>query len=75
MQEVYSPPVSRGAFGGLALLLTAAGLVVMAFFFTYEMSASKQSRSLSKELPLALSSSILLGFGLLFGALWAGLYV
>ncbi|KAG5175657.1 hypothetical protein JKP88DRAFT_216612 [Tribonema minus] len=74
-QVPYASPVPMQLYGSLAFALLSIGVMVMARFFTYEMGASKATRSLSVELPLAIVSSFLLGFGALFAMLWAGLYV
>ena len=58
------------ALGSLLL-----GLAFMAAFFIYEMANSNATRSIAKELPLAAASSVFLASGVLFTALWSGLYV
>ena len=42
---------------------------------SYEVTCTKFSRHLLKELLLSVWSSIFLGFGLLFLLLWVGIYV
>jgi Oligosaccharyltransferase subunit 5 len=75
LQSPYSSPVPLEMYGHLAVGLLLAGLLFLAAFFDYEMGATKATRSLSRELPLAVASSLLLGFGGLFATLWAGVYV
>jgi hypothetical protein len=40
-----------------------------------QVNNSGAMRSVFKELTMAVVSSFLLGFGVLFGTLWAGIYV
>jgi hypothetical protein len=68
--------VEPSLFGLLSILLIGAGLSFMALFFVYEMKVSHTGgRSAIKELAMAIVSSVLLGFGVLFLTLWAGIYV
>ena len=74
-QTPYTSPVAVESYGRLAATLLSLGVVLLAAFFQYEMQATRETRSLTRELPLAVVSSFLLGFGGLFAALWAGLWV
>ncbi|CAM9660221.1 unnamed protein product [Scytosiphon promiscuus] len=51
-----------------------AGLALMSLSFVQQMNARKE-QSITKDLPLVLTSSGLLGFGSLFVLLWSGVYV
>jgi len=62
----------------LVVLLVSIIVIVLAFFawfLTYEVTSSRQKRSIVKELGLSLVSSIFLGLATLFTLLWAGVYV
>eukprot|EP00636_Phaeomonas_parva_P007579 CAMPEP_0118855016 /NCGR_PEP_ID=MMETSP1163-20130328/2997_1 /TAXON_ID=124430 /ORGANISM="Phaeomonas parva, Strain CCMP2877" /LENGTH=74 /DNA_ID=CAMNT_0006787825 /DNA_START=81 /DNA_END=305 /DNA_ORIENTATION=- len=74
MEVPHKAPVDPSSFGPLALAFSLMGFFMMALFFIYEAKAGA-SRSLVKEVPLALLSSVFLGCGTLFVMLWAGLYV
>ena len=43
--------------------------------FRYEVTSTKFSRNLMKELLISLWSAVFLGFGVLFLMLWVGIYV
>jgi len=62
-------------FSNWSELLPVAGLIAMAAFFVYEVSVPRGKRDVVKEITLALTSSALLGFGVLFLVLWAGVWV
>ena len=44
-------------------------------YFRYEVTGTKFSRNLFKELLISLWSAVFLGFGVLFLMLWVGIYV
>jgi len=71
----FYPAVNPAFFAFLWITLCAAGLFFMGWFFVYEVSVSRRERSLSREVPLAVTSSFLLGLGTLFLLLWSGLWV
>jgi len=71
----FEPTINPALFPLLWVVLCTAGLIAMAMFFVYELSTSKSKRDLKKELTLAAISSLLLGFGVLFLVLWAGVWV
>lgn len=73
-QVAYSSPVSPQLYGLLAAVLVTAGLGFMSISFVQQMNATKE-QSVTKDLPLVLTSSALLGFGSLFVLLWSGVYV
>ncbi|XP_043703677.1 transmembrane protein 258-like [Telopea speciosissima] len=68
-------PVPEALYPTLAIFMLAIGLVVTASFFIYEATASKQRRSLAKELTTGAAASVFLGFGSLFLLLACGVYV
>jgi len=71
----FFPLVSPTFFVILWVTLCAAGLVAMGTFFVYELSTPKSKRDLFKEITLAAIASVLLGFGVLFLVLWAGVWL
>jgi len=71
----FSPLVAPALFPFLWVVLLAAGIAAMGAFFVYELSVTKAKRDITKELTLAVSSSFLLGFGVLYLMLWAGVWV
>lgn len=70
-------PINPTVYPHLATILTAIGIFFTAWFFVYEMSRSKQTKSTSiiKELLISLFGAIFLGFGILFLLLSVGIYV
>ncbi|KAK9834523.1 hypothetical protein WJX74_003611 [Apatococcus lobatus] len=68
-------PIAEGWYPTLAVLLILAGLGSTASFFVYEVTTTKFSRNLRRELSLSIVASLFLGFGLLFLLLWTGVYV
>ena len=71
----YVAPLNPAMYPTLALLLTSIGVIFMAWFFVYEITGTKYMRELLKELIIAIVASIFMGTGLLFVALWVGIYV
>ncbi len=71
----YVSPVNPAMYPTLAMLLTGIGIFFMAWFFVYEITATKYVRELAKEILIAVMASIFMGTGLLFVALWVGIYV
>lgn len=71
----YISPVNPAVYPHLAITLMTIGLFFMAWFFVYEVTSTKFSRYLVKELLISLWSALFLGFGLLFLLLWVGIYV
>lgn len=74
-QVAYSSPVSPQLYGSLAAVLVTAGLGFMSVAFVQQMSASRAEQSITKDLPLVLTSSALLGLGTLFVFLWSGVFI
>ncbi|KPI99479.1 PREDICTED: transmembrane protein 258 [Papilio xuthus] len=71
----YTSPINPGVFPHLTLLLLGIGIFFMAWFFVYEVTSTKSTRDLFKELLLSLVASLFSGFGVLFLLLWVGIYV
>ncbi|VDL98929.1 unnamed protein product [Schistocephalus solidus] len=71
----YVSPVNPAMYSTLTLLLTSIGVFFMAWFFVYEITATKYVREFLKELLMAIMASIFMGTGVLFLLLWVGIYV
>uniref|UniRef100_A0A0N5ATX6 Dolichyl-diphosphooligosaccharide-protein glycosyltransferase subunit TMEM258 n=1 Tax=Syphacia muris TaxID=451379 RepID=A0A0N5ATX6_9BILA len=71
----YVGPINPTLYPQLALLLLGVGLFFMAWFFVYEVTATKYTRMLLKELLISTLAAIFLGFGSVFLMLWVGIYV
>lgn len=71
----YVSPVNPSVYPHLAIVLLSIGIFFMAWFFVYEVTATKYTRDLFKELVVALVASVFMGFGILFLMLWVGIYV
>ncbi|PZC74037.1 transmembrane protein 258 [Helicoverpa armigera] len=71
----YTSPINPAVFPHLTLLLLGIGIFFTAWFFVYEVTSTKLSRDLFKELLLSLVASLFSGFGILFLLLWVGIFV
>ncbi|XP_065160614.1 transmembrane protein 258-like [Atheta coriaria] len=71
----YVSPVNPAIFPHLTLILLGIGIFFTAWFFIYEVTSNKHTRSLRKELLVSLVASIFSGFGILFLLLSVGIYV
>jgi hypothetical protein len=71
----YVSPVNPSVYPHLSVLLLLIGTFFTAWFFVYEVTSTKITRDLSKELLIAFVASLFMGFGLMFLMLWVGIYV
>ena len=71
----YLPPVDPQLFLTLWISLLTLGIAFTGWFFVYEVSVSRSARSIVQELALSLIASVLIGFGVIFLMLWAGVWV
>ncbi|CAH2040174.1 unnamed protein product, partial [Iphiclides podalirius] len=71
----YTSPINPALFPHLTLLLLGIGIFFTAWFFVYEVTSTKASRDVIKELLLSLVAAVFSGFGILFLLLWVGIYV
>ncbi|KAI6654198.1 Protein NEF1 [Oopsacas minuta] len=71
----HTSPVNPLVYPYLAVALTFFGVFLLAYFFVYEVTSNKFTRSLLKELMIGLVSSVFLASGVLFLLLWVGIYV
>lgn len=71
----FVSPLNPAVYPTLGMLLTSIGVFFMAWFFVYEITGTKYVRELFKEVLIATIASIFMGTGLLFVALWVGIYV
>ena len=62
-----------GIFPHLCLLLLGIGLFFTAWFIVYEVTSTKLSKDIFKELLMSVIASFFMGFGVLF--LSVGIYV
>lgn len=71
----YVSPINPAVFPHLTIVLLGIGIFFMAWFFVYEVTSTKFTRDVFKELLVSLVASVFMGFGVLFLLLWAGIYV
>ncbi|XP_070152725.1 transmembrane protein 258 [Polyergus mexicanus] len=71
----YVSPVNPAVFPLLAVVLLGIGIFFTAWFFVYEVTSTKFTRDIFKELLISLVAAIFSGFGVLFLLLWVGIYV
>merc|ERR1712183_219215 len=73
--ERYISPINPAIYPQLTLVLLAIGLFFTAWFFVYEVTSTKYTRDMYKELLMGICGSVFNGFGILFLLLWVGIYV
>ncbi|XP_043189322.1 transmembrane protein 258-like isoform X1 [Amphibalanus amphitrite] len=71
----FVSPVNPSIFPHLTTLLLGIGIFYTAWFFVYEVTSTKVTRELVKELALAVMAAIFMGAGTVFLALTVGIYV
>ncbi|ELT99113.1 hypothetical protein CAPTEDRAFT_98579 [Capitella teleta] len=71
----YISPINPAVFPHLTVVLLGIGIFFMAWFFVYEVTSTKFTRDIFKELLVSLVASFFIGFGVLFLLLWVGIYV
>ncbi|KAK3932067.1 Transmembrane protein 258 [Frankliniella fusca] len=71
----YISPVNPAVFPHLTIVLLGIGIFFTAWFFVYEVTSTKYTRDIFKELVVALVAAIFSGMGVLFLMLWVGIYV
>lgn len=49
--------------------------IFLQLFISYEVTSTKYTRDVYKELLISLVASLFMGFGVLFLLLWVGIYV
>ncbi|XP_045702604.1 transmembrane protein 258-like [Phyllostomus hastatus] len=70
----YTSPVNPAVFPDLTMVLLAIGMFFTPWFFVYEVTSTKYTRDIFKELLISLVASLFMGFGVLFLLLWVGIY-
>ncbi|XP_061046967.1 transmembrane protein 258-like [Eubalaena glacialis] len=70
----YTSPVNPAVFPRLTVGLLATGMFFTAWFFVYEVTSTKHTRDIYKELLISVVASLFMGFGVLFLLLWVGIY-
>ena len=73
--HAYVAPVPSSLFLSLWIGLLVLGIAATGWFFVYEVSVSSRRRSIVKESAIAGTASSLIGFGVIFLMLWAGVWV
>ncbi|EJW84620.1 hypothetical protein WUBG_04468 [Wuchereria bancrofti] len=76
--ERYVGPVNPSLYSQLAVLLLAIGLFLwLGSLFTsiFQVTSSKFTRVLIKELLISSVAALFLGFGSVFLMLWTGIYI
>lgn len=71
----YVSPVNPAIYPHLTVVLLGFGIFFMAWFFVYEVTSTKFTRDIFKELLVSLFAAVFMGFGVLFLLLWVGIYV
>ena len=71
----FISPINPATYPHLALILLLIGLFFTAWFFVYEVTSTKYTRVLMKEITISVVASIFMGLGTLFMILWVGIYV
>jgi len=71
----YASPVPPTTYPLLTVVLLGFGVFFTAWFFVYEVTSTKKTRALVKELVIATVGASFMSFGLLFLLLWVGIYV
>ncbi|XP_017755189.1 PREDICTED: transmembrane protein 258-like [Eufriesea mexicana] len=71
----YVSPINPAIFPLLAVVLLGIGIFFTAWFFVYEVTSTKFTRDIFKELLISLVAAIFSGFGILFLLLCVGIYV
>jgi ABC-type Mn2+/Zn2+ transport system permease subunit len=71
----YTSPVNPAVFPHLTVVLLAIGMFFTTWFFVYEVTSTKYTRDIYKELLISLVASLFMGFGVLFLLLWVDIYV
>ena len=71
----YVSPINPAVFPHLSIVLLCIGIFFMAWFFVYEVTSTKFTRDVVKELSVSFVASLFSGFGVLFLLLWVGIYI
>ncbi|ELK08290.1 transmembrane protein 258 [Pteropus alecto] len=71
----YTSSVNLAVFPHLTMVLWAIHMFSTAWFFIYEVTSTKYTRDIYKQLLISLVASLFMGFGVLFLLLWVGIYV
>ncbi|XP_041601626.1 transmembrane protein 258-like [Vulpes lagopus] len=71
----YTSPVNPEVFPHLTVMLLATGVFFTTWVFVYEITSTKYTRDIYKELLISLVATLFMGFGVLFLLLWVSIYV
>nr|XP_058922128.1 transmembrane protein 258-like [Kogia breviceps] len=70
----YTSSVNPAVIPHLTVGLLATGMFFIAWFFIYEVTSTKYTWDIYKELLISLVASLFMGFGVFFLLLWVGIY-
>ncbi|XP_044771181.1 transmembrane protein 258-like [Neomonachus schauinslandi] len=70
----YTSPVNPAVFPHVTVALLAIGMIFTSWFFIYEVTSTKYTPDVYKELLISLVASLFLGFGV-FLLFWVGIYL
>uniref|UniRef100_A0AC35FQ77 Transmembrane protein 258 n=1 Tax=Panagrolaimus sp. PS1159 TaxID=55785 RepID=A0AC35FQ77_9BILA len=73
--EKYGGPINPMLFSQFTFIFVGLGLVATAYFFIQEVTVEAKKRNLITEFLLAFMAAGFLGFGIIFLALWVGIYL
>ena len=71
----YIGPINPATYPQLTVVLLFLGLFFTAWFFVYEVTSTKFTRQIVKEVKLALASSLFMALGTVFLILSNGIYI
>ncbi|XP_032752521.1 transmembrane protein 258-like [Rattus rattus] len=75
VMSTHTSPVNPAVFPHLTAVLLAIGMFFTSWFFVYEVTSTKYTRDIYKELLISLVASLFMGFGVLFLPLWVSVCV
>ncbi|XP_040827919.1 transmembrane protein 258-like [Ochotona curzoniae] len=71
----HTSPVNPAIFLHLTVVLLAIGMFFTAWFFIYEVTSTKYTWDIYKDLLTSLVVGLFMGFRVLFLLLWVGIYM
>uniref|UniRef100_A0A8C6QTX4 Dolichyl-diphosphooligosaccharide-protein glycosyltransferase subunit TMEM258 n=1 Tax=Nannospalax galili TaxID=1026970 RepID=A0A8C6QTX4_NANGA len=69
----HTSPVNPAVFLCLTVVLLAIGMFFTAWFFVYEVTSTKYTHDIYKELLISFMAPLFMGFGVLFLLVWIGI--
>ncbi|XP_051002970.1 transmembrane protein 258-like [Acomys russatus] len=71
----YTSPVTPAVFPQLPVVLPVIDVFFTAWFFVYEVTSTKCTGDIYRELLISLVASLFMGFGVLFPLLWVDIHL